>query len=77
MSHLEKAYALDVKIRTEVEKLPPDGAAVAVQEFANDGVIYERSGVRVIASRSTMAQLSSRPTGIASSMARGETPSKA
>jgi ribonuclease Z len=49
MSHLEQAYALDIQIRTEDEKLPTEGAAVAVQEYANDGVIYERSGVRVIA----------------------------
>jgi ribonuclease Z len=49
MSHLEKAYALDVKIRTEDEKLMPDGAAVVVQEFGDDGVIHEKGGVRVIA----------------------------
>jgi ribonuclease Z len=49
MTHLERAYALDIKIRTEDEKLPAEGAAVAVQEFADDGVIYEWSGVRVIA----------------------------
>ena len=49
MSHLQQAYALDIQIRTEDEKLPPEAAAVAVQEFASDGVVYERSGVRVIA----------------------------
>jgi ribonuclease Z len=48
MSHLEQAYALDIQIRTQ-EELPPEGPAVAVQEFANDGVIYERSGATVIA----------------------------
>jgi ribonuclease Z len=49
MTHLEQAYALDVSIRIEDEKLPPQGAAIDVSEFAGDGVVYERSGVRVIA----------------------------
>jgi ribonuclease Z len=49
MSHLEKAYALDVKIRIEDEKLPPEGAAILVHEFHNDGIVYEKGGVRVIA----------------------------
>jgi ribonuclease Z len=49
MSHLEKAYALDIKIRVEDEKLPPVGAAILVQEFHNDGIAYEKDGVRVIA----------------------------
>src|SRR5262245_20607616 len=49
MTHLQQAYALDIKIRTEDEKLPPEGAAVAVQEFISDGVVYAEGGVRVIA----------------------------
>jgi ribonuclease Z len=49
MLHLEKAYALDIKIRAEDEKLPLAGAAIAVQEFYNNGVVYEKDGVRVIA----------------------------
>jgi len=49
MMHLERAYALDVGIRIEDEKLPPQGAAVSVVEFDGDGVVYDRSGVRVIA----------------------------
>jgi len=49
MTHLQQAYALDIRIRTEDEKLPQEGAAVVVQEFANDGVIHEKDGVRVIA----------------------------
>src|SRR5262245_37428601 len=48
MSHLEQAYALDIQIRTQ-EELPPEGPAVAVQEFDHDGVVYERNAVRVIA----------------------------
>ena len=48
-AHLERAYALDIKIRIEDEKLSPHAAAVDVQEFGNDGVIYEEGGVRVVA----------------------------
>jgi ribonuclease Z len=49
MSHLEKAYALDIKIRIEDEKLPPNGAAIVIEEFDSDGVVYDRGGVKVIA----------------------------
>jgi ribonuclease Z len=49
MSSLEKAYALDIKIRLEDEKLPPEGIATVVDEFEQDGVVYEKDGVRVIA----------------------------
>jgi len=49
MSHLEQAYALDIKIRIEDEKLPPEGVAVIVNEFAADGVVYENNGVQVTA----------------------------
>ena len=49
MSHLQKAYALDVEIRREDENLPAEGAAVVVEEFDGDGVVYNVSGLRVIA----------------------------
>jgi ribonuclease Z len=49
MSNLERAYALDVKIRLEDEKLPPQGVATTVEEFDKDGVVYEKNGVKVIA----------------------------
>jgi ribonuclease Z len=49
MANLEKAYALDIKIRLEDEKLPPEGIATAVEEFEQDGVVYEKDGVKVIA----------------------------
>lgn len=49
MTHLECAYAADVNIRIEDEKLAPQGAAIDVSEFDADGVVYERNGVRVIA----------------------------
>ncbi len=49
MAGLEQAYAADIKIRIADEKLPPAGAAVAAEEFAADGVVYEQGGVKVIA----------------------------
>lgn len=49
MSNLERAYALDIKIRIEDEKLPPAGIATSVEEFDKDGIVYEKSGVKVIA----------------------------
>jgi ribonuclease Z len=49
MAGLEEAYALDVKIRCEDEKVPLDGIRTDVSEFQGDGVVYERDGVRVIA----------------------------
>jgi ribonuclease Z len=45
MSNLEKAYALDIKIRLEDEKLPPEGIATDVEEFDKNGVVYEKNGV--------------------------------
>jgi ribonuclease Z len=49
MNHLERAYALDVSIRIDDEKLSPQGAAISVEEFSSDGVVYEKNGVKVIA----------------------------
>ncbi|HZQ73192.1 MAG TPA: MBL fold metallo-hydrolase [Burkholderiales bacterium] len=49
MSNLQRAYAADVKIRLEDEKNPAEGIAVQVDEFAADGVVYEKDGVRVTA----------------------------
>jgi ribonuclease Z len=49
MSKLAEAYAADIKIRLEDEKLPPDGIATIVEEFDRDGVVYEANGVKVIA----------------------------
>lgn len=49
MENLERAYALDIKIRIADEKLPPAGVAIHVEEFDTDGVVYEKNGVRVIA----------------------------
>jgi ribonuclease Z len=49
MSNIERAYALDIKIRLEDEKLPPAGIATMVEEFDKDGTVYEKNGVKVIA----------------------------
>jgi len=49
MSNLEKAYAADIKIRIADEKLPQQGVALAVEEFAADGVVYDKNGVKVTA----------------------------
>ena len=49
MANLEKAYAADVRIRIADQQLPPEGATVLTEEFASDGVVYERAGVRVTA----------------------------
>jgi ribonuclease Z len=49
MENLQRAYALDIKIRIADEHLNPDGVAVAVEEFDRDGVVYEKSGLKVTA----------------------------
>ena len=49
MAHLQRAYALDIEIRVEDEKLLAEAAAVAVEEFDGDGVIYDTSGLKIIA----------------------------
>jgi ribonuclease Z len=49
MAGLEQAYAADIEIRIADEKLPPEGVRVEVEEFTQDGTIYERDGLRVIA----------------------------
>jgi len=47
--HLEAAYSRDVEIRIEDEKLLRDHATITTKEFAQDGVVYEAHGLRVIA----------------------------
>jgi ribonuclease Z len=49
MAGLEEAYAHDIKIRCEDEKVPLDGIRTDVSEFQADGIVYERDGVKVIA----------------------------
>ena len=49
MGNLERAYAADIRIRVADEGLPPEGAAVAVEEFGREGIVHDRGGVRVTA----------------------------
>ena len=49
IENLERAYALDIKIRVADEKLPPFGIATDVTEFDCDGTVYEQGGAKVIA----------------------------
>jgi ribonuclease Z len=49
MANLERAFASDISMRIADQDLPPAGIAVLVDEFAVDGVVYERDGVRVTA----------------------------
>jgi ribonuclease Z len=47
--NLERAYAADIHIRMADEKLPREGAVIEPEEFAHEGVVYDRDGVRVTA----------------------------
>jgi ribonuclease Z len=49
IENLERAYALDIRIRIADEKLPLSGIATDVTEFDRDGLVYEKNGVKVIA----------------------------
>jgi ribonuclease Z len=49
MSGLEMAYRRDIEIRLADEQLPPEGVAVIVEEFDQDGVVFDQDGVRVLA----------------------------
>jgi ribonuclease Z len=47
MHHLEAAYAQDIEIRVEDEKLARDHAAITVKEFDEDGTVYRAGDLRV------------------------------
>lgn len=49
MRHLEAAYARDVEIRIEDEKLVREHAAITTAEFAGDGLVYEADHLRIVA----------------------------
>jgi ribonuclease Z len=49
MDNLEKAYALDIRIRVADEKFPLSGIATDVTEFDREGLVHENGGVKVIA----------------------------
>jgi ribonuclease Z len=48
MSGLKMAYRRDIEIRIADEQLPPEGVAVIVDEFNQDGVVFDQDGVRVL-----------------------------
>jgi ribonuclease Z len=49
MANLERAYAADIKIRMDDQKLTRDGIDFQVEEFAKDGTVYDKDGLRVSA----------------------------
>jgi ribonuclease Z len=49
MSGLAEAYGGDIREREAVQHLPPEGVAANVAEFAQDGVVYDHSGIKVTA----------------------------
>jgi len=48
VQHLEEAYQADIRIRMADEKLPRSGVSIYAAEIV-EGVVYEKSGVRVTA----------------------------
>jgi len=46
MSHLQQAFAYDVRIRTENDGVSPEGVALAVEEIG-EGVVYDKGGVKI------------------------------
>jgi ribonuclease Z len=49
LSGIALAYAADIKGREEEQHLPPEGVASIVEEFTQDGVVYDKDGVTVTA----------------------------
>jgi ribonuclease Z len=49
VKYLTAAYDADVQIRLADQHLPAAGAEMRANEFAHDGVVFERNGVRVTA----------------------------
>jgi ribonuclease Z len=49
LSSLEKAFELNTSTRIPDELLPPEGAVLIAHEFDEDGVVYEKDGVKVTA----------------------------
>ncbi len=49
MQNLERAYWDDIRIRYDDEKYPMDAIAISPSEFASDGPVYEKNGVKVTA----------------------------
>jgi ribonuclease Z len=49
MQNLERAYKDDIRIRAADERNPAEGVAIAPLEYASDGVVYDKNGVKVTA----------------------------
>jgi ribonuclease Z len=49
MVNLRKAYADDIRIRMEDEKLGAEGVGVLVEEYASDSLVYEEEDVKITA----------------------------
>lgn len=49
LSNLAVAYSADIKGREEEQHLPPEGVAANVEEFNQDGTVYEKDGLKVTA----------------------------
>jgi ribonuclease Z len=49
MDGLASAYGGDIKGREQEQHLPPAGVAADVDEFSQDGVVYDHGGVKVTA----------------------------
>lgn len=49
LSSLEKAFELNTSTRIPDELLVPEGAVLIAHEFDEDGVVYEKNGVKVTA----------------------------
>jgi ribonuclease Z len=49
MANLERAYAADIHIRMADERYPAEGIRVVADEFAADGTVYGKNGMRVTA----------------------------
>ena len=45
--HLGEAFSADIAIRIADEKLPPAGARIEAVEFAHDGIVHDRDGLRI------------------------------
>jgi ribonuclease Z len=49
MVNLQKAYADDIRIRMEDEKLGTEGVSVLVEEYASETIVYDEGGVKITA----------------------------
>jgi ribonuclease Z len=49
LSNLAVAYSADIQGREEDQHLPPEGVATTVDEFTQDGTVYDQGGVKVTA----------------------------